>query len=228
MRSGYTQIKENGGNHGTHGDGAGGSFEMSNTGTDTDTGAGAGVTSIPITPATDYSTGVVMNKAAAPKSALPVSLTTLALVFVGFMVTLLFGSMAMTTEAPTMAGTEIRQCTFEECKSSGCDASINPNLCVDPNGPFNGCNPEPWTEEACALSCSLTDCATQSAGEGDATCEGMQCPTDRCSTDYQLCGSDQPYQCLSGSAAMGCSDDPFGWPLVADTICGDCCDTRTC
>ena len=41
----------------------------------------------------------------------------------------------------------------------------------------------------------------QEPTESTPTCAGIACPVRN--TSYQLCGSDEPYQCLSGSAAMG-------------------------
>jgi len=35
-------------------------------------------------------------------------------------------------------------------------------------------------------------------------------------------------QCTAGSSAMGCSADPYGWILAAETTCSGCCDSSAC
>ena len=91
-----------------------------------------------------------------------------------------------------------------------------------------GCSAVPWDSDSCdGDACSLEDCDLQSPDNADS-CEGVACPSERCDTTQHLCGVDQPYQCLEGSARFGCSDDQFGWAAVTDTLCASCCDTRSC
>ena len=41
-------------------------------------------------------------------------------------------------------------------------------------------------------------------------------------------GASVPFQCVEGAARFGCSADEYGWELVDDSTCGECCDVRTC
>ena len=120
-----------------------------------------------------------------------------------------------------------RACSFVECESGGCDPAVAPYLCVDVDGPLMGCSALAWPKEACADSCDMSDCADQKPSDKTATCKGVKCPDETCE-GYQQCGDAAPYQCVTGSAAPGCSDDPYGWALAASTLCSKCCDTTQC
>ena len=69
----------------------------------------------------------------------------------------------------------------------------------------------------------------QASDDRAGSCEHVACPAARCAPDaQQRCGATQPFQCLGGSANLGCSADAFGWVLVVETMCAACCDTRSC
>jgi hypothetical protein len=123
-----------------------------------------------------------------------------------------------------------RLCTFDECGRASCDPASAPFLCVDPKTAYYGCSALPWATDSCSDSCDMTSCATTKPSQDQASCAGVKCPADRCDPDtrYQRCGESAPYQCLKGSSAMGCSDDPYGWVLAADTTCSECCDDSAC
>jgi len=125
---------------------------------------------------------------------------------------------------------DVRACTFGECERGGCDVGSAPFLCVDPKTAYYGCSALPWDGDVCANSCDMETCSEAKPAEGQESCAGVQCPSDRCASDttYQRCGAGAPYQCLKGSSAMGCSDDPYGWVLVDDVICSSCCDDSAC
>lgn len=126
---------------------------------------------------------------------------------------------------PINLAAEATTCSFDICESAGCDKALNPYYCEG----TGGCAAVPWGGDCAGPSCSLDDCASVRPDGGAATCEGVACPTARCADGaQQLCGDDQPYQCLTGSAGLGCSDDPYGWAAVVDTTCSACCDARSC
>lgn len=128
----------------------------------------------------------------------------------------------------------VRTCTFSECEAAGCDIETAPFLCVDESGPYLGCSAQPWDPAAgCKNSCTLEHCTRETAPKGTPSCQGVQCGEDWCDPEssmgvYQRCGAKAPYQCLKGSAAMGCSADEHGWALASDSTCSECCDTTTC
>lgn len=140
----------------------------------------------------------------------------------GFISAFLFGSQ------PLEGAKVARACTYDECHASGCDSATAPYLCVDPLKATFGCSPSPWTDLSCENSCSLQYCEETSPSVDQKSCRGISCGTERCATDYQKCGSDSPYQCVSGSAAMGCSMNEFDWMTVSDDTCSECCDTNAC
>ena len=123
-----------------------------------------------------------------------------------------------------------RHCSFDECVAAGCDVSSAPYLCLDSSTAYYGCSSSPWDPSYCGESCDLTFCDTTKPSTNQSSCKGIACSADRCDPDmlYQRCGSEVPYQCLEGSSAMGCSDDPYRWLLVESTTCGGCCDTSLC
>ena len=126
--------------------------------------------------------------------------------------------------AEDLAAGAARACSFAVCESAGCDAG-HPYFCEG----TTGCAAAPWGAACAGPSCSLADCASRAPAKGADSCDGAACPAARCASGaQQLCGDDQPYQCLAGSANLGCSADPYGWPAVADTTCAKCCDARTC
>lgn len=131
--------------------------------------------------------------------------------------------------APLLRGASTRACSFKECTEGGCDHSSSPYLCLDKATAFMGCSAKPWGSY-CSDSCDLSDCASATPSKDEKTCKGIQCPADKCSDDatYQKCGSSNPYQCLKGSSAEGCSSDPYGWALINDAICSECCDMNAC
>jgi hypothetical protein len=140
----------------------------------------------------------------------------------GFICASLLGSQ------PLLSSTKVRDCTYDECHASGCDASTAPFLCVDPLKAHYGCSPTPWTEMSCGDGCSLEHCAETSPSVNQKSCRGVSCGEERCGTDYQKCGADAPFQCVTGSAAMGCSSNEFDWMTVSDDLCSSCCDTNAC
>eukprot|EP00808_Paulinella_micropora_P025606 g25178.t1 len=104
-------------------------------------------------------------------------------------------------------------CTFLQCRQNSCDQAATPYMCVAPDGPYRECSSEQWIADVCKQSCSLSNCASTTPSQGEHSCKGLQCPRARCDPrlSYQLCATSAPYQCLSGSAAMGCSADEYGW-----------------
>ena len=70
--------------------------------------------------------------------------------------------------------------------------------------------------------------ATSNLSSGAESCDGRQCPASRCDDPLYHCGDEAPYQCLDGSARFGCNADESYWMSAVDTLCGDCCDARTC
>jgi hypothetical protein len=159
--------------------------------------------------------------------------TSLAMIFGGLMlVSCLAGYALGSSHVDSMeaAPAPTRACTFDECGRGGCDAASAPFLCVDPKTAYYGCSAQPWAESYCSDSCDMEKCEDTKPAEGQESCAGVKCPGDRCdsTTRYQRCGAGAPYQCLTGSSAMGCSNDPYGWVLVADTICSSCCDDSAC
>jgi len=138
-----------------------------------------------------------------------------------------------TTPAPASSRT-LRDCSFYECKKSGCDPVVNPFLCVTtaPPAPYLGCSSVPWPEEVCRDACGLGQCSKTKPPVDAPTCK-VHCPSEWCShlnspEPGQRCGSDAPFQCLAGSAAMGCSADEYKFALVANTTCSACCDVSSC
>mmetsp|Transcript_20081 Transcript_20081/g.68025 ORF Transcript_20081/g.68025 Transcript_20081/m.68025 type:complete len:250 (+) Transcript_20081:101-850(+) len=120
-------------------------------------------------------------------------------------------------------------CSFTDCKQSGCDVATHPFLCIDESGagPTMGCNAAPWPADQCATACTLQNCDKVQRPDDAATCTNYACPAATC-VQLQQCGVEHPFQCLVGSARYGCTDDEFGWIFSAPTTCSSCCDTRTC
>ncbi|KAJ1450127.1 hypothetical protein M885DRAFT_533211 [Pelagophyceae sp. CCMP2097] len=117
-----------------------------------------------------------------------------------------------------------RDCTFTECEQSGC-AETNGHACFD-DADRPGCAATAWTSATCKKSCTTANCADAVADDGVPSCDGVKCPKEDCTS--QKCGAALPYRCIVGSAAPGCSDDPYGWALASPTLCSECCDSRTC
>jgi len=128
------------------------------------------------------------------------------------------------------AKTTVRACTFGECYSSSCNAKVAPFTCLRHNGgTHGGCSPTEWTESTCDDQCSLEHCADISIPEDTASCAGVECGDDWCTTIGQTCGPSVPYQCTKGSSRFGCSANPLEWTLFSkDTVCSVCCDATTC
>mmetsp|Transcript_13520 Transcript_13520/g.16102 ORF Transcript_13520/g.16102 Transcript_13520/m.16102 type:complete len:187 (+) Transcript_13520:80-640(+) len=141
----------------------------------------------------------------------------------GFFAFLFYPSNVEKSAAP-----DIRDCSYNECHSAGCDVPTAPYLCVDQSTAYYGCSAIPWIQDMCGDSCSLENCDETSPSDDQKSCRGISCGEDRCGTDYQKCGDDAPYQCTDGSAAMGCSDNEYDWLIVSDTLCSSCCDTTMC
>jgi len=144
------------------------------------------------------------------------------------------GDLPMVEAARGNTGVTVRTCSFAECEEAGCDVDLAPFLCTDKSGPYLGCSALPWDPAGgCTASCTLHHCAHTAPPKDATSCAGAPCGDAWCDPEgasgvYQRCGSGAPYQCLKGSAAMGCSADAYGWTLVADTTCSECCDTTTC
>lgn len=139
----------------------------------------------------------------------------------------------VTTAAPPPSRT-LRDCSFHECKKAGCDPVVNPFLCVTtaPPAPYMGCSSAPWLEEVCHDACDVGQCSKAKPPADAPTCR-VKCPAEFCAKlnspeAGQRCGADAPFQCLAGSAAMGCSADEFVYVSVADTTCSECCDVSLC
>mmetsp|Transcript_23085 Transcript_23085/g.71356 ORF Transcript_23085/g.71356 Transcript_23085/m.71356 type:complete len:180 (+) Transcript_23085:407-946(+) len=133
---------------------------------------------------------------------------------------------APSAASPAALAAAPEACSFELCEASGCDAALNPHLCVA----TGGCSATPWSAKGCSgETCSLGACDQQAPDDRAGSCEHVACPAARCAPDaQQRCGATQPFQCLGGSANLGCSADAFGWVLVVETMCAACCDTRSC
>mmetsp|Transcript_10990 Transcript_10990/g.16615 ORF Transcript_10990/g.16615 Transcript_10990/m.16615 type:complete len:196 (+) Transcript_10990:112-699(+) len=127
---------------------------------------------------------------------------------------------------PIMGLSKIRDCSLHECFMAGCDPSIAPFVCQI----GGGCSVIPWDEPTCSDQCNLGACESKEKDipASAESCAGAQCDEESCA-NYQKCGSSAPYQCLSGSAGMGCADDEYLWTIkVNDNVCSECCDTGTC
>uniref|UniRef100_A0A7S2R5B5 Uncharacterized protein n=1 Tax=Eucampia antarctica TaxID=49252 RepID=A0A7S2R5B5_9STRA len=122
-----------------------------------------------------------------------------------------------------------RNCNFDECFDSSCNADVAPYMCMRHNGgPHGGCSPIEWTSFTCDDQCSMKKCAEMEIPEDTNNCAGVECGADWCKNG-QLCNTDVSYQCQNGSARYGCSADPLQWTLFThDSTCSDCCDTTTC
>lgn len=123
----------------------------------------------------------------------------------------------------------VRDCTLDECYSSGCNAESAPYMCVRHNGgPHGGCSPGEWIWWTCDDQCTIEKCADMEIPEDTASCANIECGDDWCNGG-QTCGPDVPYQCKNGSARFGCSADVWQWTLyTGDATCSDCCDSTTC
>ncbi len=51
------------------------------------------------------------------------------------------------------------------------------------------------------------------------------CPIEICEA-VQQCSPSSPYECISGKAKYGCTDDGGFWPTTPE--CSSCCDSRSC
>eukprot|EP00593_Proboscia_inermis_P010595 CAMPEP_0171316848 /NCGR_PEP_ID=MMETSP0816-20121228/76241_1 /TAXON_ID=420281 /ORGANISM="Proboscia inermis, Strain CCAP1064/1" /LENGTH=186 /DNA_ID=CAMNT_0011809415 /DNA_START=9 /DNA_END=569 /DNA_ORIENTATION=+ len=128
-----------------------------------------------------------------------------------------------------LATTQVRDCSFEECFASSCDARTAPFICQRfQGGPHGGCSASPWVEGTCDDSCNLEVCESLSIPADTESCLGVQCGEEWCDNG-QMCGDSAPYQCQVGSARFGCAGDYYQWTLkTASAVCSDCCDVTTC
>lgn len=138
-----------------------------------------------------------------------------------------------TTAPPTWSVT-LRDCSFSECKQSGCDPVASPFLCATPGppAPYMGCSSVPWPEDVCANACDVGKCSQAVAPANAPSCK-VDCPPEWCAQvnsplPQQRCPADAPFQCLAGSAAMGCTADEFHFASATDTLCASCCDITSC
>lgn len=126
---------------------------------------------------------------------------------------------------------EVRSCELEECMKAGCSKTLDPFVCLIHNGgPHGGCRDAPWLEGTCDIQCDLTICDTLVIPDSADSCEGRVCSDEWCEEKKgQRCGYTAPYQCMNGSAGLGCTSDELGWTFkTSDVVCSQCCDTRTC
>jgi hypothetical protein len=136
--------------------------------------------------------------------------------------------MSMTMDAEMEGSSKSRDCTFDECYGSACNAKVAPYTCLFHNGgPHGGCSPTPWISFTCDDACDLSKCDTLDIPDSTKGC------TEACTKEWckgeQICPSDVPYQCVDGSARFGCSTDDLTWTLRTDSAtCSECCDASQC
>lgn len=140
------------------------------------------------------------------------------------------GPLETIVDTPILTSTsKVRDCTFDECYASNCDANSAPFICEFHNGgPHGGCSVIPWIEGTCDDQCNLKKCGSLDIPDSVKTCKGMNCDEDWCKNG-QLCGAKNNFQCMQGSGRFGCSSDGLKWTLkTADVVCSKCCDVTTC
>eukprot|EP01083_Nonionella_stella_P066996 176885_1 len=119
-------------------------------------------------------------------------------------------------------------CTFDECYDSNCNHKVAPFTCLFHNGgPHGGCSPTPWVEGTCTTQCDLSGCDDLEIPDDTESCD-HPCDESVCMGE-RLCLHDAPYQCTSGAAAFGCSEEKLEWTLrTSVNTCNSCCNARSC